>query len=129
MFSKVTLTTSCIEFCLANNINVGYFSLNGRYYGRLVSVQNTNVSRLRKQIDLSKDEGFLLRLAQKIIHAKINNQFVVARRYAPSTPDTLENKKIITENDSIRIYQVKETYFDIGKHNDVAVYSSNTAIV
>ncbi len=95
VFSKVTLTTACIEFCLLNNINVGYFSLNGRYYGRLASVQNTNVSRLRKQIDLSKDEEFSLCLAQKIIHAKINNQFVVARRYGFNNPNTLENKKII----------------------------------
>lgn len=95
VFSKVTLTTACIEFCLANNINVGYFSLKGKYYGRLVSVQNTNVSRLRRQIDLSKDEGFSLRLAQKIIHTKISNQFVVARRYAFDNPNTLENKKII----------------------------------
>ncbi len=95
VFSKVTLTTACIEFCLANNINVGYFSLNGRYYGRLVPVQNVNVFRLRKQIDLSKDDMFSLRLAQKIIHAKINNQFVVARRYAVNISNTHENKRII----------------------------------
>lgn len=67
VFSKVILTTACIEFCLSNNINVGYFSLNGRYYGRLASVQNTNVSRLRKQIDLSKDEKFSLCLLAKML--------------------------------------------------------------
>lgn len=58
VFSKATLTTACIEFCLLNSINVGYFSLNGKYYGRLVSVQNTNVHRLRKQIEFSTDEDF-----------------------------------------------------------------------
>ena len=95
VFSKVTLTAACIEFCLANNINVGYFSLKGRYYGRLVSVQNTNVVRLRRQLELSSDEVFSLELARKIIHAKINNQLVVAQRYASNIPEILENKKII----------------------------------
>lgn len=95
VFSKATLTTACIEFCLSSNINVAYFSLNGRDYGRLVPVQNTNVPRLRKQIELSTDENFTLNLARKIIHAKINNQLVVARRYCPDVADSIENKKII----------------------------------
>ena len=95
VFSKATLTTACVEFCLYNNINVGYFSLNGKYYGRLVSVQNTNVPRLRKQIELSTNEDFSLKLARKIIHAKINNQLVVAQRYASDISDSSDNKKII----------------------------------
>lgn len=95
VFSKVTFTTACIEFCLANSINVGFFSLNGRYYGRLVSVQNTNVQRLRKQIEYSDDAVFSLGLARKIIHAKINNQLVVAQRYSNGVADARQSKKDI----------------------------------
>ncbi len=38
-------------------------------------------------------------------------------------------KKIVTEEDSIRIYHVKETYFDVCKNDDVKTYSSTTVIV
>ena len=95
VFSKVSMTTACVEFCLLNNISVGYFSMNGRYYGRLVPVQNTNVQRLRKQIQLSTDEEFSIKLAQRIINAKINNQLVVLHRYARNEERTFENQKLI----------------------------------
>lgn len=95
IFSKVLLTTACIEFCLANNISVGYFTMTGHYYGRLVPVMNSNVPRFRKQIQLSTDECFSVRLAQKIIRAKINNQLVVARRYARNVSSTADNRKML----------------------------------
>ena len=92
VFSKVTITTACIEFCLMNNINVGFFSLNGRYYGRLTPVVNTNVTNLRKQIARSTDESYILEIARRIIHAKISNQLVVANRYSSNVPDLMEIK-------------------------------------
>ena len=92
VFSKVTITTACIEFCLMNNINVGFFSLNSRYYGRLTPVVNTNVANLRKQIALSTDESYILEIARRIIHAKISNQLVVANRYSSNVPDLMEIK-------------------------------------
>ena len=92
VFSKVTITTACIEFCLMNNINVGFFSLNGRYYGRLTPVVNTNVTNLRKQIALSTDESYILKIARRIIHAKISNQLVVANRYSSNASDLMEIK-------------------------------------
>lgn len=147
VFSKVTLTTTCIEFCLMNGISVGFFSLNGRYYGRLTPVLNTNAANLRKQIDLSADEAFILKIARKIIHAKIHNQLVVANRYSNNVPDLLETKnevrrlrhkvvnaesisqRIITDNDSIRIYQVRDSCFDVSKYSDVPIYSSKTIVI
>lgn len=95
IFSKVLMTTACVEFCLTNNISVGYFTMTGHYYGRLVPVMNSNVQRLRKQIQLSGDERFSVRLAQRIIKAKISNQLVVARRYSKNDSATSDNRKIL----------------------------------
>ena len=89
------MTTACVEFCLANNISVGYFTMTGKYYGRLVPVINTNAPRLRKQIQLSADESFTVKLAQRIIRAKINNQLVVARRYSKNNGVTSEKRKML----------------------------------
>lgn len=75
-----------------NNINVSFFSLNGRYYGRLTPVVNTNVTNLRKQIALSTDESYILEIARRIIHAKISNQLVIANRYSSNVPDLMEIK-------------------------------------
>ena len=95
IFAKVVMTTACMEFCLMNNISVGYFSLTGRYYGRLVPLQNTNAQRLRKQVCLSEDNDFVIKIAQKIVTAKINNQLVVCHRYARNAEDISESKKLI----------------------------------
>ena len=38
-------------------------------------------------------------------------------------------KKVVAEGDSIRIYQVKETCFDVSRFDDVPVYSSQTVVV
>lgn len=81
LFGQVQMTASMTRFCFTNGIRVGYFSANGNYYGTLTAVENSNVSRMRKQFLLSENEEFCLAFAKKIINAKIHNQLVVARRY------------------------------------------------
>ena len=45
--------------------------------------------------------------------------------------DKLKNqlKKVMTEGDSIRIYQVKDVCFDISRFDVVSVYSSKTVVI
>lgn len=81
IFSNAQMTTQCVEECLKRGIPVSYFSRSGSYFGRLSSTAHTNISRLKKQIQMSENSGFALELSKRIINAKIHNQSVLLRRY------------------------------------------------
>ena len=90
IYARVVLTTQCIEFCLSNNIRVGFFSSSGTYKGCLSPIENCNTSRLRKQIELSDDAEFSLQLSKRIVCAKIINQSVIIRRHSQSKEDSYQ---------------------------------------
>lgn len=82
IFANAVLTTQCIEFCLNNNTKVGFFSRCGVYKGALSPVLNVNTERLRKQMLLTDEETFCLKIAKQIVPAKIKNQITILRRYS-----------------------------------------------
>lgn len=81
VFGQVQLTAALIRFCLQRGIRISFLSQNGNYYGSLSPTEHMNAERVKKQVYLSDDKMFSLELAKKLIYAKINNQYVVARRY------------------------------------------------
>ena len=81
IFGKSHLTSACIQYCLENHIRVSYFSRSGRFIGQLTPTYKTRIYRLKKQIELTTNEDFCLEFSKAIIYAKINNQYVVAKRY------------------------------------------------
>lgn len=82
VFGKVQLTTQCIQECLKRGVNVSFYSLNGSYYGRLISTSHVNVQRQRMQAALDKNIGFKIQFSKQITDAKVRNQIVILRRYA-----------------------------------------------
>ncbi len=85
IFSKSSMTTQCIEYCLENNIRVSFFTSAGRYYGSLITASPDSVTRLRGQFKYTDDVDFSLIMSKKFIYAKIHNQIVVASRYIKNT--------------------------------------------
>ena len=83
IMGKSQMTTQCTEECLKRGIPVSYFSKGGVYFGRLQSTGHINVARQRKQSALY-DTEFSIKLAKRIIDAKLRNQSVVLRRYEKS---------------------------------------------
>jgi len=81
IFGKTQLTFQCLQYCMENDIPVGYFTQAGRYIGSVGGTYKTKTGRLRNQVHLSENEEFSLGLARSILHAKVNNQLVVAKRY------------------------------------------------
>ena len=81
IFGKSQLTATCIQFCMENGIQVSFFTQAGRYYGKLSSARLSDIDRLRKQMKVTENEEFSLEIAKKIMCAKINNQYVVVKRY------------------------------------------------
>ena len=45
IFGKVQLTTQCVTECLKRGVNVIFYSVNGAYFGRLISTTHVNVQR------------------------------------------------------------------------------------
>ena len=82
VFGSVQISTKCLSECLERGISVVYYSMTGRYYGRLISPSHVNVGRQRKQAVLPQNDRFCLDFSRQIIDAKIRNQIVILRRYA-----------------------------------------------
>lgn len=107
IFGKVQLTTQCVTECLKRGVNVIFYSVNGAYFGRLISTTHVNVQRQRKQAEIGNNETFKLEFSRKIISAKIRNQMVVLRRNArrrdvnidrPMVEMQIMQKKVICAN-------------------------------
>ena len=90
IMGKAEITSHCVQYCLTNGIPLSYYSKGGNYFGRLISTGHVNVERQRLQCALYQTT-FALELSQKIIKAKLKNQYVVLRRY--------ERSKNIRESD------------------------------
>lgn len=85
-FGNISITTPCIQQCLLNGIPISFLSAHGRYFGRLESTSHTNTLRLRKQISLSENMDFRIRISKKLLSAKCHNQRVLLMQYARQTP-------------------------------------------
>lgn len=81
VFGNSSLTTPCIQEVLSSNIPITFFSSRGKYYGRLVSAGGDKVSLLKKQFDYFARDNVALSMSKKLVNAKINNQYIVLRRY------------------------------------------------
>jgi len=81
VMAKASLTATCIQFCLTENIPVGFFSQAGSYFGCLSGIENKSIIRVKKQIQMFEDDVFSKILSERVVHAKINNQMVVLKRY------------------------------------------------
>ncbi|MCD8090842.1 MAG: CRISPR-associated endonuclease Cas1 [Clostridiales bacterium] len=92
VFGNVHITTPALQMFMKNNITVTLYSQTGGYFGRIMSNENVNINRQRKQFRLSGNTEFSLKLSKKILKAKIHNQAVVLSRYCPKT-DSNENIK------------------------------------
>ncbi|RRD93722.1 CRISPR-associated endonuclease Cas1 [Clostridiales bacterium COT073_COT-073] len=90
IFGNVQITTQAIQECLKRGINIIFYSMRGHYFGRLLSPNYVNVNRQRLQAEMS--EEFKLEVSKKIIHAKINNQIVVLRRYSRNSDEDVESE-------------------------------------
>lgn len=78
IYGIIQVTTKAIQRCLQNGIDIIYYSTKGQYFGRLISTSHTNTLRQRIQANIPQE--YKLKISQKIIQAKINNQIVILKR-------------------------------------------------
>ncbi|ACY17341.1 CRISPR-associated endonuclease Cas4/Cas1 [Haliangium ochraceum] len=74
------ITLPALQTALGNGIPVGLFTYGGWYYGRAQGHDHKNVLLRQAQFASAQDEGRCLRIAQRLVHAKIKNSRVMLRR-------------------------------------------------
>lgn len=87
VFGNVNITTPAMQMFMKNKIPVTLYSGKGAYFGRILSNERVNISRQRKQFELSGKTEFSLNIAKRIVAAKIHNQSVILSRYSASGVD------------------------------------------
>lgn len=82
LMGNVQLTTQAVATLLAREIDVVFFSVHGKYRGRLTGTGSKHARLRSEQLRLMSDERFTLQLAKAIVDGKIHNQRVVLLRQA-----------------------------------------------
>ncbi len=87
IFGNVQITTQAINFLLDKGIDASFLSLNGKFRGRLSSIESKNVYLRVAQYQKSQDDNFKKRFAKTIIDAKIKNSIHLLKRYVRNHPE------------------------------------------
>ncbi|MDY0300867.1 MAG: CRISPR-associated endonuclease Cas1 [Trichlorobacter sp.] len=82
LFGNIQLTPYALKLLLRENIDTVFLRFDGRYQGRLASVEQKNVFLRKRQFLLTDDEAFCLKTAKSIVYGKIANMATVAQRIA-----------------------------------------------
>ncbi len=98
LIGDTTLTSDCVKNLLRREINLTWLGINGKFYGRLESTQNVNVLRHKMQFEVIDDAEFSLSITKKILTAKINNQFIIAKRYLRNRQEVIANDQLTRMN-------------------------------
>ncbi|MDR0967043.1 MAG: CRISPR-associated endonuclease Cas1 [Myxococcales bacterium] len=86
VFGNVGVTTPAIRQLCAADIPVGFFSYGAWFYGRLEGLSRKNIDLRRAQFRAAEDRDFCMRLASRLVAAKILNCRTMLRRNHPSPP-------------------------------------------
>jgi len=85
LLAPVQLSAVVTRMLLDNSVPVIFGTTKGRYCGTLSS-GSENTALLMQQVDLYRDTGYRLSVAQGIVGAKIRHQRSLLRRYARNHP-------------------------------------------
>lgn len=77
---RIELTQPALAFLLREQIDTVFLRLDGRYIGRLASVESKNIFLRKKQFALLDDPIFCLQVARKLLQGKFLNMITVLQR-------------------------------------------------
>jgi CRISPR-associated protein Cas1 len=107
VFSKVQLTSDVINTCLREKIPVFFVTGNGRYLGKLDSLEYRNVEVLYKQISCAMSEECSLKYAKIFIKSKIHNSKVMLQRRRKKSDRVVEIDDVL-ESLNYYLKQIEE---------------------
>ncbi len=109
LFGNVQLTPQALKLLLRENIDTVFMRLDGRYQGRLASVEQKNVFLRKRQFLLTDDAPFCLKTAKALIHGKVANMATVAQRIARTRNNQEASRLASTIKEADRMIETVET--------------------
>jgi CRISPR-associated protein Cas1 len=86
IFGNIQVTTQAMALLLDNGIDVSFLSMNGKFRGKLSSVESKNVFLRLAQYDRWKDTQFKIDMGKSIVSGKLRNQRSLLLRYQRNHP-------------------------------------------
>ncbi|RZD16154.1 MAG: CRISPR-associated endonuclease Cas1 [Candidatus Acididesulfobacter guangdongensis] len=74
LFGNIQITTQAINFLLESNIDVSFFTMNGKCHGRLTAMESKNIFLRLIQYERFLDKEYQIKLARTIVKSKLNNE-------------------------------------------------------
>ncbi|MCX7920373.1 MAG: CRISPR-associated endonuclease Cas1 [bacterium] len=87
VFGNVQISTQALRFLLEHQIDLSYFTMQGKCLGKLISFESKNVLVRMAQYAAAKDEEFKLRIAKSLVAGKIRNCLTLVQRFARNHPE------------------------------------------
>jgi CRISP-associated protein Cas1 len=89
VYGNVQITTQAVALLLEHEVDVAFFSMYGRFRGRLGRGGSKHARLRHAQLGLSSSEGRSLTAAKTIVRAKLANQRALLLRLAEERPQNL----------------------------------------
>lgn len=87
VFGSVQVSTQAVHELCGRGVPICWFSHGGWFYGMTSGVGSRNIELRQAQFRRAEDAEFRLRMARRIVSAKIRNQRTILRRNSPTVPD------------------------------------------
>ena len=100
---RASLSTPAMHALMKKGIPVFFLSSHGRWLGALWPDKNMNAERRIRQYKLSEDQVLALKIARKLVYAKIRNSRRVLQRLAANRNLSDEQEQIYT-TERLKIY-------------------------
>lgn len=93
---RADLSTPAMHMLMRKGIPVFFLTSRGRWIGALWPDNNMNAERRIRQYKISEDKNLALKIAQKIVHAKIRNSRRVLQRLSANRSQSEDKDQIET---------------------------------
>jgi len=93
LFGNVEITHRALAQIMRHEIDTVFLTLNGRYLGRIASVESRNVFLHKRQYRLLDDPSFTVRMAKAIVAGKLANMSTLLMRIKRSRNEDLAGRK------------------------------------
>ncbi len=87
LFGNVQITTQALRFLLEAGKDISFFSLRGKFIGKVVSYASKNVYLRLTQYDRFKDEDFKVEIVREFVKAKLRNCRTVLQKFFRNHPN------------------------------------------
>jgi len=82
IYGSAQLSTQVMQFCMREGVDVSFFTSAGRYIGHLETLGISGLDSRHGQYKIAENEKLSLKIARRIIAAKISNQRTLLQRNA-----------------------------------------------